>query len=415
MKKRMFSFLMVLCMAATLAMPVQALTIQDLEDQIEDTLQQETGNRQEKINQTRREGYVQKIEAICRDQSVSIAEIEPLRTSSTYINFIENHIKKIDSAASDSASDLHMELLLKDMMGLAYGMKSDGIVPAELETLLWELENVCAKKKTATARLVERACTAMRNGFDIKRAEIVPGEGNSKIIGFDDVSESHWAYPYIMTVVNAGGMEGTKEPVNGIGHFEPSKVVTMDQFLTVLVRLVASDRIVAERAGEHWAAKYYRTAKELGWLHFEGTHIGLSKELDEIATKDDMETYLDSLMRRDVMAHYLVAAAQENGESLPYVDELPFEDKEYIAFERAVSMCYAAGLLEGSNNRFRPSASMTRAELATICCRLMKYMDRKEPQLTSEPIYVHDNFYKYVSEDGYTTDSPGGKTMERSV
>ena len=415
MKKRILPLCLALCMASTLMLPVRAISTTELEEKITNILEQENERLQLEAEQrrqeqamARREAYTQKIEAICRGEPVSVSEIEPLSSNRTYTIFIENHIQKIETA-SESTAELEMELLLKDMMGLAYGMRAEGAVPAELEQLLWNLENLCAEKTTETARLVERACTALREGFGIKRAEILPVGGNAGLTGFDDVPKNHWAYPYIMTIVNAGGMNGTKEPINGIGHFEPDDVVTLDQFLAVLVRLAASDKLVPARAGEHWAATYYRTAKELGWLHFEGSNIGFSEELDEIVTENDMDSLLDSMMRRDTMAHYLVAAAQETGEQLPYVEELPFEDNEYITSKRSVSMCYAAGLLEGSNGRFRPSASVTRAELAAICCRLMNYMDRRKPLLTSDPIFVHDNFYKYVSEDGYTVDDPGGK------
>lgn len=92
---------------------------------------------------------------------------------------------------------------------------------------------------------------------------------SQETLTFSDVPTTHWAYPYIMSCVQHGAIAGTTTPVNGIGTFSPDVEVSLGQFLAVLTRLIAADKIDSSLAGSgvHWAMPNYSAAIDIGLIY----------------------------------------------------------------------------------------------------------------------------------------------------
>ena len=101
-----------------------------------------------------------------------------------------------------------------------------------------------------------------------------------------------------------------------------------------------------------------------------------------------------------------VRAAAVMGETLTVLEgiENNMNDFADITPDRAeaVKQAYSNGLLTGKNGgKFDPKGTMTRAEMATVVCRLMNYYPREEV-VVKEPVSEEELKAQYVSDEGYT-------------
>lgn len=228
--------------------------------------------------------------------------------------------------------------------------------------------------------------------------QVSPAQGvaaNEETLIFSDVPTTHWAHAYIMACVQKGAIAGTTTPVNGIGTFNPSGKVSLGQFLAVLTRLVAADKIDSSLAGSgvHWAMPNYSAAIDIGLIY----------SYEYSSTKAD----LDKALTREEMAVLLSRAAEISGEPLTILPgiENNIGDLDKVSSDKvtAVKQAYSCGLLAGDNSgNFNPKNTMTRAEMATVVCRLMNYYPRgevtiKDPNDKGEVINT-----QYVSDEGDT-------------
>ena len=216
---------------------------------------------------------------------------------------------------------------------------------------------------------------------------------------FDDVPKGNWTHSYIMLCVQHGAIAGTRNPdANGIGSFSPNTNVTLGQFLTVLTRLLAEDQINSEAypqsQGYHWAYANFVAAVESGIIEgndFKSDHNGLNHALN-----------------REDMAYILSRAAEVNGENLEILPRVETMMKDYntISADRkeSVKQAYSNGLLAGfGDGSFGPKANMTRAQMATVVCRLMEYAPRGTvtvPDDSKPEVIVSQNKADYVNVDG---------------
>lgn len=219
----------------------------------------------------------------------------------------------------------------------------------------------------------------------------------TNIKSFDDVAQTHWAYAEIMICAEKGAIDGTRTPdENGVGSFKPDGKVTLGQFLTVLSRLLAPEYIenVEGQKLNHWADPYYKAA-------IEG---GIIKGLDFSSDAHSLNTPLT----REDMAYILASAAEVNGETLqilPRVETL-IKDYDTISSDRkeAVKQAYSNGLIEGyTDGRFGPEDTMTRAQMATVVCRLMQYKPRGTvtvPEYNESQTVVSQDKSQYVATSG---------------
>ena len=235
---------------------------------------------------------------------------------------------------------------------------------------------------------------AAGNDPQVSPAQVVAVK--QETLTFSDVRINDWYYTYVMSCVQHGAIAGTTTPVNGIGTFNPGGKVTLSQFITVLTRLIAADKIDTSLSGPgiHWAMPNYSAAIDVGLIY----------SYEYSSSKTD----LDKALTREEMAVMLSRAAEINGEPLEILPgiENNIGDLDKVSSDKvtAVKQAYSCGLLAGTNDNgdFAPKNTMTRAEMATVVCRLMNYVPRgevtvKDPNDTGEVINT-----QYVSDEGYT-------------
>lgn len=205
----------------------------------------------------------------------------------------------------------------------------------------------------------------------------------AKTITFSDVPASYWGHKNIMQMTKDGLFKGTTEPVNGVGTFDPEKTMTRAEFVTSVLRAVYPEQAaeVQNVAGKWWLG-YYHMALKYGIL-FTG-------ELDNGA--------MDKPMSRQEMAMVLVRALKVRHESPDQlVKESQIADYNTIgaAYKDYVRQCFSMGLIAGvdAKGTFAPTKSLTRAEAATVLCRLLyedmrveiKFEDGKTESKPAEP------------------------------
>ena len=228
---------------------------------------------------------------------------------------------------------------------------------------------------------------AASNDPQVSPAQVVAV--SQETLTFSDVPTTHWAYPYIMSCVQHGAIAGTTTPVNGIGTFNPGGKVTLSQYITVLTRLIAADKIDSSLAGSgvHWAMPNYSAAIDIGLIY----------AYEYSSSKTD----LDKALTREEMAVMLSRAAEINGEPLEILPgiENNIGDLDKVSRDKvtAVKQAYSCGLLAGDNNgNFNPKNTMTRAEMATVVCRLMNYYPRGEVTVKDPETNVEESKSEYV-------------------
>ena len=199
---------------------------------------------------------------------------------------------------------------------------------------------------------------------------IMPTYGaNNAATSFSDVKPGQWFHSDVMTLTGKGIITGVTAPVNGVGKYDPQGTVTLGQFLAISTRLVAEDHIKAVPNAEHWAVPNYQAAVDSGLIlssDFKGTKEALNAPIS-----------------REDMACILVNIAKANGEELEETVGISQNINDFykVSLQRVdtVKIAYSNGLIVGDNTgNFNPQKSLTRAEVATVFCRVMNYTKRPE-------------------------------------
>lgn len=190
----------------------------------------------------------------------------------------------------------------------------------------------------------------------------------SRIV-FKDIPSNHWAYESIMACVQNGAIQGTTAPdEEGKSTFSPDKTVTLGEFLAVVTRLVVPEKIDWKSGSQHWAEPNYLAAVDAG--------IIIDSDFSNVSN------FLNASLSREDMAYILVNTAKVNGEILDIKEgiELWIPDFNTVSVSRqdAVKKAYSNGLLVGINadGDFAPNSTVSRAQMATIVSRLMKFIPR---------------------------------------
>ncbi len=195
---------------------------------------------------------------------------------------------------------------------------------------------------------------------------------------FSDVPREYWGYKTIMDMTKAGIFKGTEEPVNGVGVFSPDKIMTRAEFITASLRAIFPEEAknVAIDGGKWWSG-YYAFAIDKG--------IVKSGEFDG----GDLEKE----MTREEMAMVMVRCVGKNGEKLSKrvsLSQIPDYSKIGDFYKDYVRDCFSFGLLCGvdENGTFAPAKSLTRAEAATVVCRLLDKDMRIKVEFAEKPSNV---------------------------
>ena len=185
------------------------------------------------------------------------------------------------------------------------------------------------------------------------------GEGRITVTNmpYTDVSEGRFYYEPIQYVDGQGYMEGV-----GDGRFAPNSPLNRAMVATVLYRMAGEPEVTDTGSfPDVVEGSYYETA--VAWAAangiVEGYEDGTFRPLDNI-TRAEVATIFYRLLTDDARDYY-------------YSTDSGFSDvKPGDWYNTAVSTMVQAGILNGySDGTFKPNASITRAEFATIAARFL--------------------------------------------
>lgn len=212
--------------------------------------------------------------------------------------------------------------------------------------------------------------------------------------GFTDVPDD-WSYPYILSCYELGLMSG-----QGGGLFVPGGTVSVAEAVTVAARVHnlwnGGNGVLPE------SVPWYGSAVEYSVTYGLLTQ-GQFTDFSASATRAQLAGLLaKALPAADLAAINEVSALPDVTEETPYAE--------------SILALYQAGVLTGSDmyGTFSPEASITRAELAAILCRLVRPEMRQhltlwEPGETEGPTTDQDTLH--FSSTSFDEALSGGSLM----
>ncbi|MBR3888179.1 MAG: S-layer homology domain-containing protein [Clostridia bacterium] len=172
---------------------------------------------------------------------------------------------------------------------------------------------------------------------------------------FWDLNSKHWAYQYITSLTSSGVINGYEDL-----SFRPEGTITKGEFIKlVIVAALPSwiDLKDAESNFNHWASRYVWIAEKFGVLKNNTITIG---NIDKPITRIEMVQIIskaDLLMKGEKL---------QATEKIKFKDVITLNNEDLQLLKHAISK----GLIKGySDNTFRPTLNMTRAEAATMIYR----------------------------------------------
>ena len=177
---------------------------------------------------------------------------------------------------------------------------------------------------------------------------------------FADLPESHWAYENVMKLKELGVIDGV-----GDNKFNPSGIVTREQFLKMLVEATATPDSAnavkfADVDSSAWYAPYVAAGVDAGLIN------GITDDTFGVGSE----------IKRQDMA--VMIARILNGKNIPVTQTAEvFDDDNSISgyAKDAVYKVRDAGIINGyNNNQFSPATSLTRAEAATVIIKLLNVL-----------------------------------------
>ena len=209
---------------------------------------------------------------------------------------------------------------------------------------------------------------------------MAPCAGAYTISDFTDVPINHWAYSYVRACARAGIVYG----VSG-NRYAPEDTLTAEQFVTIAGRAFFEDLVRAETdENDTWSSAYILVAKKLGLL--DNTELG---DMAGPIRRCDMAMLLFNICTR---------LQNKSGEGKTFAEQLP-AGYDVTKYMQAISFCYGAGLLSGSDDGyFHGDESLTRAQAATVIARLAQLP--VEPQASAGNTKLYILMYHSVVRDG---------------
>ncbi len=168
---------------------------------------------------------------------------------------------------------------------------------------------------------------------------------------FNDVSDSHWAYPSIVNMKNKGVINGFED-----GSFKPDASVTRGQFVCALIKFLNTpvatyQKTFTDVSENDWYASYIQTAYNSGYVMGDGATF----RPNDTITRQEMAVIVSRVLNKEGTA------------------EMKFTDTDKISewAKQSISNVLALGVMTGnSDGSFAPLAETTRAQMAVILERI---------------------------------------------
>lgn len=173
---------------------------------------------------------------------------------------------------------------------------------------------------------------------------------------FADMDTDHWAYENVKKLKELGIVNGDEN-----GNFNPSAIVTREQFLKMLVlatnvQLGSTQTKFDDVDENQWYAQYVSAGVDAGLIN------GITTDTFGVGAE---------IIRQD-MALMIARIINNNNMPVTQTSELFDDDAEVSDYAKdAVYKVRDAGIIEGYNNMFSPKNSLTRAEAATVIVKLL--------------------------------------------
>lgn len=173
-------------------------------------------------------------------------------------------------------------------------------------------------------------------------------------VKFSDLEETHWSYPYVEYMIKNDFITGYSD-----GTFKPDEPFSRAAFATLLYKSFelspATDMVPYEDLdSSHWAYNYIQGATN--YLTYYEMDDGIYFDPDAPS------------VREDVAVAMIVTAG---------IDELYYPDHKFITnftdydtispqLRDYVALAVELGIMRGTENEFRPHASLSRAEACRV-------------------------------------------------
>ena len=190
---------------------------------------------------------------------------------------------------------------------------------------------------------------------------------------FNDIPASHWSYSYVQTASNNGWVNGV-----GNGKYNPNGNVTAAEWYTMALRMAyGRDTLdsVEVPANELYANKWY--AKTMTYAIDEMLFVYSGGVTG--STVGQVMTDMESNISREKMAASIWNILKDYGYKAGDLSTVSIPDMGTVnqGYQYGVKVAYSTGILQGvdSTGKFDPKASMTRAQAATVLCRLYDLLE----------------------------------------
>lgn len=190
---------------------------------------------------------------------------------------------------------------------------------------------------------------------------------------FNDIPASHWSYSYVQTASNNGWVNGV-----GSGKYNPNGNVSAAEWYTMALRMAyGKDTLdsVEVPANELYANKWYAKTMEYAidelLFVYSGGVTG--------STVGQVMTDMESNISREKMAASIWNILKDYGYKAGDLSAVSIPDMGTVnqGYQYGVKVAYSTGIIQGvdSTGKFDPKASMTRAQAATVLCRLYDLLE----------------------------------------
>ena len=190
---------------------------------------------------------------------------------------------------------------------------------------------------------------------------------------FNDIPASHWSYSYVQTASNNGWVNGV-----GSGKYNPNGNVTAAEWYTMALRMAyGKDTLdsVEVPANELYANKWYAKTMEYAISELLFVYSGGVTG----STVGQVMTDMESNISREKMAASIWNILKDYGYKAGDLSTVSIPDMGTVnqGYQYGVKVAYSTGILQGvdSTGKFDPKASMTRAQAATVLCRLYDLLE----------------------------------------
>lgn len=182
---------------------------------------------------------------------------------------------------------------------------------------------------------------------------------------FTDVPTTHWAYSYIQEASENGWVTG-----KGNNIYDPEGKVTTAEFYTLLARAFYGSEVPSTaQSGQWYSDKWYGPYYEVGLKHdFDNLYLN----------KVDCVMDIEGSLNRSGMASLITGVLKDKGITISDAEynnakaKIPDINTTTEHYQQGIVTVYALGIITGVDNagNFNAGGFMTRAQVATVLCRL---------------------------------------------